>query len=216
MTWSMQTELESATKKDEVPIKGFNECCEYLKAFASNGIVMNSFLLWVSIKRLTTAEDTWKEESIARFLPEEITAAKESLWHVSADKIPNPLKKRQGKNKIASEVNDISTAMTQLAEKECLPMFLSTNDMIKETPLLDSDTMQSYKEKETEKRLGEIEKCVRTLLSEQTEIKKMVSEFPQNGTQNENQESETKAKPSSSIFTWAGESDIIMSDSTDE
>ena len=44
----------------------------------------------------------------------------------------------------------------------------------------------------------------------------MVSEFPQNGTQNENQESETNAKPSSSTFTWAGESDIIMSDSTDE
>ena len=73
-----KSELESATKKDEVPIKGFSECCNYLKAFASNGIVMNSFLLWVSIKRLTTAEDTWKEESIARFLPEEITAANTS------------------------------------------------------------------------------------------------------------------------------------------
>ena len=43
--------------------------------------------------------------------------------------------RRQGENKSQAEVNDICVALKQLAEKDRLPLFLSTSGMIAQTPI---------------------------------------------------------------------------------
>ena len=46
------------------------------------------------------------------------------------------MKKRQSATKSMSEVDDICFALKVLSEKDSLPMFLATREMIKETPIL--------------------------------------------------------------------------------
>ena len=46
-----------------------------------------------------------------------------SLWRVCGDSIPGKNTKRQGTAKTIDEVNDISSALDALAEKDCLAMF---------------------------------------------------------------------------------------------
>ena len=97
---------------------------------------MNGFLLWANIQRQTTPENIWKDECTANFLKEEITDGKEMLWRICGDRIPGTVKKRQGATKSMLEVNDICFALKVLSEKDSLPMFLATSEMIKETPIL--------------------------------------------------------------------------------
>ena len=58
---------------------------------------------------------------------------------------------------------DISGALKLLAEKECLPMFLATSDMVKETPIMISSSDENDSHKEMKSRLNEIEKSVKTI-----------------------------------------------------
>ena len=85
--------------------------------------------------------ETWKSEAVSKLLKEEITDAKESLWRVCGDSIPGNNTKRQGTAKTIAEVNDISSALDALAEKDCLPMFLSSSDMVKRTPICEPKTV---------------------------------------------------------------------------
>ena len=132
---------------------GIEESCDFIKVHAMNGVIMNGFLLWANIQRITRAENAWKEEVIAKFLKDEITDAKEYLWRICGDRIPSPKKKQQDASKSTSEVNDICGALKLLAEKECLPMFLASSDMIKETPILITSSDESDSEKEIRSRL---------------------------------------------------------------
>ena len=119
---------------EEVAVsKGTKDACEFIRIHGTHGVVMNSFLLWANIQRMTRPENAWKDDALTKFVKEEITEAKECLWRISGDKIPGPMKKRQGGSKSNSEVSDISGALKALAEKESLPMFLATSDMVKET-----------------------------------------------------------------------------------
>ena len=54
------------------------------------------------------------------------------------NRIPGTVKKRLGASKSLSGVNDICSALKVLAEKDSLPIFLVTSEMIKETPILKS------------------------------------------------------------------------------
>ena len=106
---------------------------------------------------ITRTENEWKGESLTRFLKEETTEAKESLWRVCGNNIPNPIKRRQGASKSNSEINDISEGMKVLAENDHLPIFLATSDMIKETPMyLETDKLEFY---------SHINKYIKTLQS---------------------------------------------------
>ena len=43
--------------------------------------------------------------------------------------------KQQGSNKSISEINDICYALKQLSEKDSLPIFLCTSNMVAQTPV---------------------------------------------------------------------------------
>ena len=147
---------------------GVKECCEFIEVHATKGVIMNGFLLWANIERQTTPENIWKEEATAKFLKEEITDAKETLWRICGDRIPGTVKKRECASKIVSEVNDICFALKVLAEKDTLPMFLATSKMIKETPILKS--YPGDNDKEVNSRLKEIEKAINSILDQKNTV----------------------------------------------
>ena len=136
---------------------GAQECCEFLEVHTTKG-----FLLWTNIEMQTTPENIWKEEGTAKFLKEEITDAKETLWRLCGDRIPGTVKKRQGASKSVSDVNDICFALKVLAEKDSLPMLLVTSEMIKENPNLKSYPPDN--DKKVKSRLAEIEKSINSIL----------------------------------------------------
>ena len=85
-------------------------------------------------------EKIWKEVALARFVVEEITEAKESLWRVAGEDVLGRNIRRQGAGKTASEVSDICIALKKLAEKDELPLFLSTSTMVAGTPIYTADS----------------------------------------------------------------------------
>ena len=211
--------------------KGTEETYEFIKVHGTNGVVMNSFLLWANIQRVTRPEKAWKDEALTKFLKEEITEAKECLWRISGDKIETPLKKRQGASKSNSEINDISGGLKTLAENECLPMFLATSDMVKETPLYNTSQDENDHDKEMKSRLMEIERSMKAMLdnnvetvdeqtskleanTKTTEDTNMISYGKTNDQKDgEDENSNKKSKPK---VSWAQEDDVYLSESEDD
>ena len=66
---------------------GVNECCDYIKEHAINGVVLNGLLLWADIQRCITPENIWKNQAQKKFLKEEITEAKETLWKIYGEPV---------------------------------------------------------------------------------------------------------------------------------
>ena len=122
--------------------KGIKDSCEFIESHAVNGAVFNGALLWMSIERKMNPENKWKAVAVKKFLKEEITDAKESLWRVCGDAIIKKKVNRQGASKTVSEINDICNAMNALAEKDSLPLFLATGDMVMRTPLCEQNVEQ--------------------------------------------------------------------------
>ena len=56
------------------------------------------------------------------------------LWDVGDKNILGKLIKHQGASKSTTGINDISKALTNLAEKEILPLCIGTSNMIMQTP----------------------------------------------------------------------------------
>ena len=214
-----QSDLTSNTKSpvDEVTdvltcANGVDDACEFIKVYAKSGVVMNGFLMWANIQRLTTPENEWKEEALKKFLKSEITDAKECLWRICGEKITLPLKKRQGSSKSVSEVDDIAKALKILAENENLPMFIATADMVKETPIF----LQAEKVSENEREMMSKLKCVENSLKEiltqnkaAEEGHKLVNVNPGNG------DSDNKNSIQTARVTWADEEDIVLSEPED-
>ena len=83
------------------------------------------------------------EKSITKFLKEEITEAKETLWRTSGESVLGRLVSRQDPTKTASEISDICSALKAFSETNMLPMFLSTSDMVVQTPIYIAHPVQS-------------------------------------------------------------------------
>ena len=115
--------------------QGVRDSCEFIKTHGTNGAIFNGTLLWMSIERLMRPENKWKSQAVTKFLKEEVTDAKESLWRECGESIIKKKINRQGAAKTVSEVNDICSALNALAEKDALPLFLANSDMVKRTPL---------------------------------------------------------------------------------
>ena len=94
------------------------ECCEFMEVYATNGVVLTGFLLWLDIQRQIKPENLWKEQAVQRFLKEEITDAREILCRTAGDSIIGKTILRKGTTKMVSEVNDICTASKLLSDKE--------------------------------------------------------------------------------------------------
>ena len=185
--------------------RGTDEACEFIKIHATNGVIINGFLLWANIQRTTRTENAWKDDALLKFLKEEITEAKECLWRISGDKIPTPLKKRQGSSKSKSEINDISGALKLLAEKECLPMFLATSDIVKETPVYMGGNSENEHEKEMKSKLKDIETSVKGLLEDKN-VTPGVSTSTSQG----------KHDQPRTTISWAAEEDVKIGSSGEE
>ena len=203
------SDLTSNTRQGDEPNEispapnGVDDACEFIKVYAKNGVVISGFLLWANIQRLTRPESDWKEEAVASFLKNEITDAKECLWRICGDKIAIPLKKRQGPSKSMSEVDDMAKALNLLAEKECLPMFLATGDMVKETPISSHPEESSGNDKAVITSLKKMEDTLQSILES-------------NGNSSEGSRSSVRDNDSVvrnktvNAVTWADDADIDL------
>ena len=66
-------------------------------------------------------------------------------------------------SKSTSEVEDIAKALKLLAEKECLPLFMATGDMVKETPIASHPAGEDSNEKVMSS-LKDMEDTLKTIL----------------------------------------------------
>ena len=164
----VESGMSVESENGKVKGKGIEECCEYLKVHGTKGVILNAVLLWMNIERQMSPENVWKSTAVAKFLKDEIADAKETLWRICGDSIPLKLTKRQGQTKSVSEVNDICKALNALSEKECLPMFISTSDMVKTTPICEPVEIHSDNQDVT-KILKGIEKSITSLADQENE-----------------------------------------------
>ena len=105
-----------------------------------NGSIPNALLLWIDIQRMSTAENIWKTQAMSHFTAEEILAAKNELWSQCGEHRLGKLINRQGTSKTKAELEDISTALKNLAENDAMPIFLGSSEMIRKTPIFNADT----------------------------------------------------------------------------
>ena len=112
---------------------GVQDSCEFIKAHATNGAVLNGFLLWADIVRKSTAENIWKAQAISKFDKDEISDVKEELWRICGESFLGRMVKRQGSGK--SELDDICVALKKLSEDNSMPLFLGTSNMVSKTSI---------------------------------------------------------------------------------
>ena len=141
---TLRSEVETVGQlaNDELtpPIPGLQESVLCLRNTALHGVILNGLLVWVNIQRRTTAENIWKAIATKHFTKEEITDAKEAPWDVGDSNALGKQIKRQGPSKSSTELDDISTALTILAEKKILPLFITTSNMLMRTPSYNLNT----------------------------------------------------------------------------
>ena len=126
--------IDTTSNETEHPsVPGLHESVLCMTNLALHGVILNGFLVWADIQRRTTAEYIWNAEG-KHFIKEEITDAKEVLWDVADNGVLGNMIKRQGPSKSTAEINDISNALKKLAEREVMPLFLGTSNMVMQTP----------------------------------------------------------------------------------
>lgn len=117
-------------------VPGLQECVLSLNNIALHGVVFNGFLVWADTQRKTIPQDIWKEKALKHFTSEEITDAKNMLWEVAKHDIIGKKINRKGESKSSSEVDDICYALSRLSESDVLPLFISTSNMVTQTPFV--------------------------------------------------------------------------------
>ena len=115
-------------------IPGLQETVTCLSNVALHGVILNGLLQWVDTQRRTTASDIWKAVIIKHFTQEEITMAKNLLWDTCDENIIGKLINRQGSNKSQTEIEDIEAALSKLAEKQVMPLYVATSTMVMQNP----------------------------------------------------------------------------------
>ena len=176
---SLKTELHEAKSKrktsdantntgndDLIPChkKSVQEVFEFINAHAENGAVVNGLLLWVDIQRGMNPENIWKEQAQKRFLSEEITEGKDTLWKVCGESVLGKIVKRQGNTKTRSEINDICEAFKLLSEKDALPVVLGTSALVAKTPIYNCHPVEGDAS-EVNHRLKVIEESMNSIIA---------------------------------------------------
>ena len=57
-------------------INGVQDCCEFIRVHATNGVLLNGLLLWPDMQWKVTPENIWKAQAVKKFDSEEITGSK--------------------------------------------------------------------------------------------------------------------------------------------
>ena len=96
---------------------------------------MNWLLLWADIQRQVTPENIWNTQALKKLTDVEITQAKETLLRISGESVIGKTSKRQGLNKTQARINDICNALKLLSDKNDVPLFLGTSDIVAQTPI---------------------------------------------------------------------------------
>ena len=147
--------IDATSNQTEHPsVPGLQESVLCMTNLALHGVIINRFLVWADIQRRTTAENIWNDESLKQFIIEEITDAKEFLWDVADNGVLGNMIKRRGPSKSTAEINDISNALKKLAEREVMPLFLGTSNMVMQTPSFNVNCEKVYS--------GEIDTTLKT------------------------------------------------------
>ena len=200
---SLKTELHEAKSKrktsdantntgndDLIPChkKSVQEVFEFINAHAESGAVVNGLLLWVDIQRGMNPENIWKEQAQKRFLSEEITEGKDTLWKVCGESTLGKMVKRQGNTKSKSEVNDICEAFKILSEKDVLPVVLGTSALVAKTPIYNCHPVEGDTS-EVNHRLKVIEESMNSIIAKRNDdlVQLMESEEARGETENGNE-----------------------------
>ena len=138
----MTSHLEPTNLRTENK-NGVQDCFDFIKIHATNGVVLNGLLQWADIERKTTAENIWKTQAISKFDKDEISEAKIELWRICGESTLGKLVKRQGSGKSKSELDDICIALKKLSENDSLPMFLGRNFLVSKTAIFNTDANNS-------------------------------------------------------------------------
>ena len=78
---------------------GVKENCEFIEVHGKNAAILNGLLLWADIQRKVTPENIRKTQALKKFMDDEITQAKETLWRISGESVIGKISKRQDPNK---------------------------------------------------------------------------------------------------------------------
>ena len=101
--------------------------------------------------------------------------------------------KRQGADKSQSEINDICAALKILSEKDCMPMFLSTSNMISQTPIYNLYPVEGDNSEVTA-RLKIVEESLNSIMtSEKMKINNLQSDTTVRTTLTDKKRSEAKS-----------------------
>ena len=177
--------IDATSIENEHPsVPGLQESVLCMTNLALHGVILNGFLVWADIQRRTTAENIWNAQALKHFIKEEITDAKELLWDVVDNGVLGNMIKRQGPSKSTAEINDISHALKKLAEKEVMPLFLGTSNMVMQTPSSNVHDEKVYS--------GEIVKTLKTLEDSMKRFVVKKNEDNKNQVNNENVENHLK------------------------
>ena len=133
-TATSQTQIVAEPTDESSELPGLDESIMHLKNLALHGVILNGLLAWFDIQRRTTANDEWIHQALKHFTDEEVTNAKGLLWDASDENVIGKKINRQGSSRKSSEINDIIAALGCLAEKKTMPLFISTSNMIMQTP----------------------------------------------------------------------------------
>ena len=150
-------------------VTGMQECLLKLEGISLYGVVMDSFLTWADMVRRTTAKDLWKELALKHFTSEEVTNAKEVLWDVCGEEILGKATRRQGGSKQKSEIEDICNAFEKLSERQVLPVFIATSNMILRTPSF-QDKSSTSNFHSLEKKLDEVQESLDEFRAKQSDL----------------------------------------------
>ena len=129
-----RTSVNQIQDGDGETIPGIEECLVCIKSISLHGVILDGFLQWADTQRRTIASNLWKKEATKHFTDEEIKNAKNRLWEVCGETDIGRLIRRQGQSRKQSEIDDIESALSTLAARKKMPVFLATSSMVMQAP----------------------------------------------------------------------------------
>ena len=161
--------IDNVPQENRPKIKGLEQTTVYIESLALHGAVFNGFLVWADTQRRTVPEDIWKAEALKFFSAEEVSEAKTMLWEVSNEEDIGRLINRQGTAKQVSEIEDINRTLKTLAEKEILPLFIGTSNMLMRTPVR-SEVSNKSNFMTIDRNLKKLEESIKELTEKQYDL----------------------------------------------
>ena len=99
-------------------------------------------MVWIDVQQYTTPPEVWQTQAAQAFNEDEVDTARSALWKAVGPRksIIGDIVAHKSPNKIKKNLMDIHKAMTELKEKNALPMLLCSGSMVREFPAFHCDS----------------------------------------------------------------------------